>query len=328
MSRQAHSLRYARLLSSLVGLLAVIIVMGACAISSQSGTTTGGSGGASTGPTATATIPGEADGGSTTGPTPTPTKKPPTPTKTATSTGGIICCITILPFPAVHQVLHQQTLTGTSVGPVTATCPTGEVALSGSWATSSSDGTNALVYNSTRNGAGGWNVYVQHSGSTLVNAYVMCLKNASGATVAERLGQITVNPNTYGTKFVSCNAGETLVGGGFASSNGVSLYNFTASGSSWGGYAWNHTGSALPFNFYAECLHYSGSHSSFTSSAQATGHTVSNACPSGSWVSGGGFAANSNSHVYTMSATSSGQAWEVYDTPASLLNAYAMCLAF
>ena len=327
MPRQAHPLRYARLLSMLVGLLAVIIVMGACAISSQSGTTTGGSGGASTGPTATATTPGEASGGSTTGPTPTPTKKPPTPTKTATPGGGL-CCITILPFPAVHQVLHQQTLTGTSVGPVTAICPAGEVALSGSWATSSSDGTNALIYNSSRSGAGGWNVYVQHSGSTLVNAYAMCLKNASGATVAERLGQITVNPNTYGTKFVSCNAGETLVGGGFASSNGVSLYNFTASGASWGGYAWNHTGGALLFNFYAECLHYTGSHSSSTSYAQATGHTVSNACPSGSWVSGGGFAANQNSHVFTMLAASSGQAWEVNDTPASLLNSYAMCLAF
>ncbi len=55
---------------------------------------------------------------------------------------------------------------------------------------------------------------------------------------------------------------------------------------------------------------------------------VMGACARGSWVSGGGFAANSNSHVNTMLATSSGQAWEVYDTPASLLNAYAMCLGF
>jgi len=45
-------------------------------------------------------------------------------------------------------------------------------------------------------------------------------------------------------------------------------------------------------------------------------------------VSGGGFAANQNSHVFTMLAASSGQAWEVNDTPASLLNSYAMCLAF
>jgi hypothetical protein len=301
--------------------------MGACAITSQSGSTTGGSAGVSTGSAATATIPGEAGGGTTTGPTATPTKKPPTPTKTPTP-GGIICCLTVILLPSVHQVLHQQTLTGTSVGPVTVTCPAGEVALSGSWATSSSDGTNALVYNSSRNGAGGWNVYVQHSGSTLVNAYAMCLKNASGATVAERFaGSLSVNPGAYGSKFASCNAGETLVGGGFASSNGLTLYNFAASGATWGGYVYNITGSALPFSFYAECLTYSGSHSSLTSYAQATGHTVSNGCPSGSYVSGGGFAGNQNSHVYTMSATTSGQAWEVYDTPASLLNAYAMCVS-
>jgi hypothetical protein len=325
MPHQPHPLRRARLISSLAGLLAILIVMGACALSSQAGTTTGGSGGASTGPTATATTPGEADV-PTVGPSPTATKAPPTPTKTATPGGGIICCLTIVIAPSVHQVLHQQTLTGTSVGPVTATCPAGEVALSGSWATSPSDGSNPIVYNSTRSGVGGWQVYVQHSGSTLVNAYAMCLKNASSATVAERLGQVTVNPGTYGTKFVSCNAGETLVGGGFAASNGTSLYNFTASGSTWGGYAWNHTGGGLLFNFYAECLTYSGSHSSFTSYAQATGHTVSNVCPSGSWVSGGGFAANQNSHVFTMLAASGSQAWDVYDTPASLLNAYAMCL--
>jgi hypothetical protein len=327
MPHQPYPLRHARLIASLVGLLAIVIVMGACAISSQAGTTTTSSGGASTGPTATSTTSGEAGGGTTTGPSPTATTKPPTPTKTATP-GGVICCLTIVLAPSVHQVLHQQTLTGTSPGPVTVACPAGEVALSGSWATSPSDGSNPVVYNSTRNGAGGWNVYVRHSGSTLVNAYVMCLKNASGATVVERLGQITVNPGTYGTKFVSCNAGETLVGGGFAASNGLTLYNFSASGSTWGGYAWNTTGGGLLFNFYAECLTYSGSHSSFTSYAQATGHTVSNACPSGSWVSGGGFAGSHSSIVFTMLATSSGQAWEVYDTPSSLLNAYAMCLSF
>jgi hypothetical protein len=326
MRHTSHSVRHVRLASSLLGLLAVVIVMGACALSSQAGTSTGSSGGASTGPTATATIPGVADE-PTQGPAATATTAPPTPTKTATP-GGIICCITVIPLPSVHQVFQQQTLTSTSTGPVTVACPAGEVALSGSWATSSSDGTNALVYNSTRNGAGGWKVYVQHSGSTLVNAYAMCLKNASSASVVERFaGSLSVNPNTYGSKYASCNAGETLVGGGFASSNGLTLYNFMASGATWGGYVYNHTGSALPFSFYAECLTYSGSHSSLTSYTQATGHTVSNACPSGSYVSGGGFAANQNSHVNTMSATSSGQAWEVYDTPASPLNAYAMCVS-
>jgi hypothetical protein len=330
MRRVSPSIRHVRLALSLLGFLAVIIVMGACALSSQSGTSTGGSTGgsegAATGPTATATTPGEA-GGSTVAPTATATSAAPTPTKTATP-AGIICCLTVILLPSVHQVVHQQTLTGSSVGPVTATCPAGEVALSGGWATSPSDGSNPVVYDSSRTGAGGWSVYVQHSGSTLVSAYAMCLKNASGATVAERFaGSLSVSPNTYGAKFASCNSGETLVGGGFASNIGLTLYNFMASGATWGGYVYNHTGSALPFSFYAECLTYSGSHSSLTAYTQATGHTVSNACPSGSYVSGGGFAANQNSQVFTMAAASSGQAWEVSDTPALLLNAYAMCVS-
>jgi hypothetical protein len=224
--------------------------------------------------------------------------------------------------------MQQQTLSGTSVGPVTVTCPAGELALSGGWATSPSDGSNPIVYNSSRNGIGAWNVYVQHSGSTLVNAYAMCLKNASSAAVTERYaGALSVSANTYGTKFASCNAGETLVGGAFASSTGLTLYNFTASGASWGGYVFNHTGSPLGFNFYAECLTSSGSHSSFTGAGSGTGHAASPTCPSGSYVSGGGFASNQNSPIFTMSASSSAQAWEANDTPASGLNAYAMCVS-
>jgi hypothetical protein len=323
----AGLLKRARLTSSLAGLLAVVVIMGACALSSQSGTSTGAKAGASTGPTATASVPGGAV--DTTGsPTATTPPAPPTATKTSTPSGGIICCLTIVILPSVHQVLQQQTLTGTSVGPVTATCPAGELALSGGWGTNPSDGSNPVVYNSSRSGSGGWNVYVQHSGSTLVNAYALCLKNASGAAVAERYaGALSVSANTYGTKFASCNAGETLVGGGFASSSGLTLYNFTASGASWGGYVWNHTGSALPFSFYAECLTSSGSHSSFTGAGSGTGHAVSPACPSGGYVSGGGFASNQNSPIFTMSASSGAQAWETNDTPASGLNAYAMCVS-
>lgn len=286
-------------------------------------------------PAATSTIPGAAPASdalptATTPPvaaataTPTSPTAPPPATPTATPI-HIICCLTIVLVPSVHQVVNQVSLSGTSSGPVTATCPAGELALSGSWATNSSDGSGAIVFNSTRNGSGAWNVYVSHSGATLVNAYVNCLKNPpAGATVSEVwAGGLSVPANSYGTKFASCGS-DTLVGGGFASNNGITLYNFSNSGSSWGGYAWNHTTSAAAFSFYAECLHSATGHSASTLASGSSGTTAT--CPANTMVSGGGFATSSNS-VTSFTMSTNGNGWQVYTSSGSL-NAYAMCLSF
>jgi hypothetical protein len=136
-------------------------------------------------------------------------------------------------------------------------------------------------------------------------------------------------PNTYGTKFANCNAGEVVVGGGFALNSGVTLYNFTASGSSWGRYVWNHNSSSTAASFWAECLTLSGAHSSFIAPTSNVGSSPSATanCPSGSSVSGGGFAANQNSSIYTMDANGNG--WQPYVTPSGTgMNAYAECVTF
>lgn len=65
-----------------------------------------------------------------------------------------------------------------------------------------------------------------------------------------------------------------------------------------------------------------------TAPASGTGH-ADIACPSGSVVTGGGFAGNNNLIVYNTSANNNG--WEVYaqntSTSSQLLNAYALCLS-
>jgi hypothetical protein len=275
-------------------------------------------------------------GGNSATPTPTNTPSSASAEATPTSTGiTVICCLTIA--PSIHQVVSQTTLSGTDIGPVSVSCPAGEIALSGGWASSNSS--DIFIYNSTRNGTGGWKVYVNHASSLLVNSYAECLKNASGATIAERLTQVSVAPGSTNSAIASCNSGEVLVGGGFALNTGLELYNFSAnSATQWAGYAKNHGTTSGLLNTYAECLRYSGAHSSQTSyrqssiAAGATGGTTSNACPSGTAVSGGGYADGIDAFIYTMSADSGGTTWTAYlyanGGKSELLNSYAMCLGF
>lgn len=138
----------------------------------------------------------------------------------------------------------------------------------------------------------------------------------------------SVAANNYGLKYVSCAAGTVLVGGGFDTSNSASLtlYNSTASGSSWGGYVWNHDTATSHFTrFFAECLSSTGATSSFIMSSTHSIGAIA-PCPSGSYVSGGGFASNQNSDPY--SAKANGNGWQVYINPATGMNVYAMCVKF
>ena len=325
------------LIVALVGTLFVILARGA-----QGSTTVGEQGAAA----ATAAAAGASTNGQPTpisgdattstggnSATPTPTNTP--PSAEPTSTTFIVCCLSIL--PSVHEVVHQVTLSGTDVGPVTASCPSGEIALSGGWATTNRS--DLFVYNSSRSGTGGWQVYVSHSSPLLANAYVECLRNAAGATIVQRLTQVPVAPGDINSATAACNAGEVLVGAGYALNNGLELYNFApASATQWRGYARNHGTMTGLLNIYVQCLTYGSAHNStatvnFSSiAAGATGSTVSGACPSGSVVSGGGFADSEGAFIYTMSASGNGTTWTVYlyadGGRTEQLNSYAMCLAF
>ena len=147
------------------------------------------------------------------------------------------------------------------------------------------------------------------------------------------LNQISVPASATGNAVATCLSGSILTGGGFAGSASLSVYSNFASGNSWQADAKNLTASAQGLNVYAECL----SNSSGTTqqvfsqanvSANATGQAVM-PCPSGSVVTGGGFASNANLAVYSSSVTGNG--WEVdVQNTSSLsqpMNAYAICLS-
>jgi hypothetical protein len=209
--------------------------------------------------------------------------------------------------------------------------------LSGGWAVAYNSG--ATVYRSERTGTGSWGVYVRHSASVGVTTYAECLANASGATIIERAAYASVSPDNVGTPAASCNAGEVLVGGGFAFQNGLELYYFDAnSATQWHGYAWNRGSSSALFNIYAECLTYANAHSSQTAYVESSvaegvrGGTTSTACPSGTYVSGGGYRYDTQAFIYATWVSGNGTTWtaDLYanDGADESLGSWAMCLGF
>jgi hypothetical protein len=246
----------------------------------------------------------------------------PTPTSTAATPSQ---------HPSVELISAQATVsTGT---PVVARCHSGEVALSGGWATNGS----TPIYNSDHSGSS-WRVFPLSTGGALTNAYVICLKNDPGAFVTTRVAHVTIGAGTTGNGSVACESDEVVVGGGYANpDSGIEIYNFTGMGNGWGGYAVNHSTASDSVTFYAECLT-SPLHPqvNFTSPASTTinggasgGTQVS--CPSGSLLSGGGFADSENALVFTSSPDSS-STWEAdlqnNGTTPNMLNVFAVCLSF
>jgi hypothetical protein len=264
------------------------------------------------------TPPSIATATATSAPSATPTARP-TPTPTPTPSGP----------PATHVVGVQATVnTGT---PVVVTCPAGELALSGGWASSAA----APVYLSSRQG-NGWQVLANGSGA-LVHASVLCLQHDPSVSVTERTASVTVAAHAHGDTFALCTAGEWLAGGGFSlPPSGVEVFNLGANGNAWGGYAHNTTASPATVTFYAECLHAPGGQIFPSPTATATippgeSNGTQAACASGVMLTGGGYNDDGNAIEY-ISSPKSNSAWGVslqnqgaLPTP---LNVYAMCLVY
>ncbi len=237
------------------------------------------------------------------------------------------------PAPYTHLVYNQQTLSGSDVGPVTVNCPAGEVALSGGWATSGFGN----VYNSTRT-SNGWQIYVNHSGNDLINAYVECLVNKSSAVVTQRLSQITV-PAGATSQFspVYCQPGETVVGGGFALSSTVYVVGMeaTAANQGWSATFGNYGSAGALANVYAICLQ--GSYPTLgpdgpatTVASGSTGGSIAS-CPAGYDPTGGGYSISTVANIYNTSPTNNG--WETYISvislfPANTVTTHALCAKF
>jgi hypothetical protein len=186
-------------------------------------------------------------------------------------------------------------------------------------------------------------VYVRHESSVGVTAYAECLANASGASIVGRTTYKSVAPGAHDDTGINCNAGEVLVGGGFYSETGMVVYisnEYTAN--TWTGTAKNFGSTSSMFSVSAECLTYANAHSSFTakglSSRSVTpgsgGRAASPTCPSGTYVSGGGFIGPWGI-FYDTAAEGSGDTttWAVYDynnteDDNAYVSSEAVCLGF
>jgi len=138
-----------------------------------------------------------------------------------------------------------------------------------------------------------------------------------------------------GSAQANCPSGSVLTAGGYAYQTYPETFvkTMSASGNSWVVYGVNQLGTAKSLNAYAICLHNSGGTSSqvyaqVSVPAGSNGHATV-ACPSGSVVTGGGFASSADFRVYNTSKDGNGwQTWAHNNSGSSkLLNVYAMCLS-
>jgi hypothetical protein len=147
--------------------------------------------------------------------------------------------------------------------------------------------------------------------------------------------QISIDPGDIGHAVVSCPSGSVVTSGGFAVHPDVLAHNQSRSGNGWQVYAKNNAGISKLLNVYAYCISNSGGSSSqiinqVTAPSGGIGHGVAS-CPSGTVVTGGGWASNSDGSLTVYNSSKSGNSWQVYvkNTSGSdkLLNAYAICLS-
>ncbi len=234
--------------------------------------------------------------------------------------------------PSVHEVAQTATLNGGNTGPVTATCPAGEIALGGGWNVPTQQ---ARVFAATLNG-NTWSLSVLplgHPATTTVTAYVECLRNAPGAVVTQRPTTQNLAPtptNTFndnlGGTISLCDPGETLVGGGFdlgAPTANLELEatwprNDVLPVQMWVFSVRNYDTVAHSITHYAECLSgvtvtasYPRQDGSPVYASQTGSASVS--CPTGAALAGGGFQYRMHSpgpsrlgNLFSLHATASG----------------------
>lgn len=240
--------------------------------------------------------------------------------------------------PSVHEVAQTTTLNGGNTGPVSATCPQGEVALGGGWNVPTQQ---ARVFAATLNG-NTWSLSVLplgHPATTTVTAYVECLRNAPGAVVTQRPTTENLNPTPTGTfndnlggTISLCDSGETLVGGGFDLGPATANLELEATWprndvlpvQMWVFSVRNYDTVAHSTTHYAECLSgvtvsasYPRQDGSPVYASQTGAATVS--CSAGSSLAGGGFQYRMHSpgpsrlgNLFSLNAASSGWQGQVY----------------
>jgi hypothetical protein len=258
---------------------------------------------------------------------------PPTsPTGTGGSSGPHATATPRPPGAAVGIAM----VSGSGSSPLSASCPFGEPALSGGWSIVS----DARLSMTRRNG-NGWVVEPAPPYGGNANAFVLCLQHAAGVSIRERQTIFAIAANSSGTGVAACNAGETLVGGGF-SGDGTNLdISHLSPSADHTGFiltAANHDPTSEQTMFvYAECLSAPKAHltvpppTTANISPHGTG-PVQISCPKGTMLSGGGIDLLNGVAVATHFAPNSATTWltqvQNHTIVSTTVNLYALCLSF
>ena len=187
-----------------------------------------------------------------------------------------------------------QTLSGT------ATCPSGEVVLSGGYM--SSGGNLRIIASEPVDANGGlssttWTVtgFDSGDGQGSFTPYAICVSSAIAGYV-ETSGANTVAAGSFSQLTQTCSPGTVIVGGGFASPNTGLIVNesdptssSTVSSTTWTVFVDNSAGrTSESVTLYAVCVASSLSGYSEQLNQSSTAGLVPSPCPSGSLVIGGG----------------------------------------
>ncbi len=242
----------------------------------------------------------------------------PTETNTVTPTPTIGLIITIppiiIPMLSVEQVGDSVSIPANSNGNTTVSCPSGSVVVSGGFAGSS----GVRIWHSTMDSdANGWRVYGHNTtaSSRSINVYATCLHNSGGSSSLE-VEHMNVNANGQTNLQVGCPSGSQVTGGGWVigSTTSIEIYNSTKIGNGWQIYINNTSGTSPQVNVYAVCLSgVPGTTSSVSGGGDVPGNDIGHVakqCPSGQYVTGGGFVTNIGAIIYNTSKVDNG--WQNY----------------
>jgi len=147
--------------------------------------------------------------------------------------------------------------------------------------------------------------------------------------------QVVITTGTTTTSTVTCPSGSVVVSGGYAGRAQLLIYSNSKSGNGWKVSARNYASSSKMLNVYAVCLFNSGGATSqeFNQVTAASGSVthVEVACPSGSMVTGGGWATSLSGDIWVHNSSKNNNGWQIYvhnnGTESYPINAYAMCLS-
>jgi serine/threonine protein kinase len=147
--------------------------------------------------------------------------------------------------------------------------------------------------------------------------------------------EITIQPNTTVNRTVNCPSNSVVVSGGFSQPLGIRVWQSRKNGNGWSVSATNDLTQENTLTLSATCLFNSGGTSidTFTQqNAKPNGITeLTTNCPSGSFVTGGGWVIDENNEIQVQQSSGSGNGWKIIiNNPTNttpLINVFAVCLS-